>query len=361
MIRSRLGVWPPLPPGAYARARRRELPFPLDLADCRLFSRARHGLWAALQALGLERGDEVLVPAYHHGSEIETLVQLGLTCRFYGGDEDLAPDEAELESLLTPRVRALYLIHYLGFPQDAFRWRRWADDRGLLLVEDAAQAWLATSAGAPVGTLGDLSLFCLYKTFGLPDGAAILSRVPPRLDERRPGLGLGVLARRHAAWLMERSGILAAAGARLRRERAYEPLLDFALGDPHTPPSTATRFLLRRIADPRTAARRRANYGAILEELSEAVPAPFAVLPEGASPFALLFESEARDAVVHHFREHGIGAYPFWLAFHPATPSEAFPDIAARRQRAVALPVHQELTRAAVARIVTAARRMPRH
>jgi dTDP-4-amino-4,6-dideoxygalactose transaminase len=347
--------------GTSARGRRRALPFPLDQEDYRLFARARHGLWAALQALGLERGDEVLVPAYHHGSEIQALIELGLTCRFYAGDDGLAPDEAELESLITPSTRLLYVVHYLGFPQDASRWRGWADERGLLLVEDAAQAWLATSSGgAPVGAHGDLSLFCLYKTFGLPDGAAILSRVPPRVPERRSPLGVGVLARRHAAWLMERSGILAAAGAALRRERPYEPSLDFALGDPDTPPSTATRFLLPRIADPQAAARRRANYGALLEELSEAVPEPFADLPEGASPFAFLFESEDRDEVVRHFQELGIGAYPFWLAFHPATPTEDFPEIAARRGRAVALPVHQELTRAAVDRIVSAARSMPR-
>ena len=356
MIRSRLGVWPPLPPGAYVRRVRKELPFPLDRDECRLFSKARHGLWAGLQALGLSPGDEVLVPAYHHGSEIEALVQLGLTCRFYAGNEALAPDEAELESLCTPKVRALYLIHYLGFPQDAPRWRRWADDRGLLLVEDAAQAWLATSAGAPVGTDGDLSFFCLYKTVGLPDGAAILSRVPPQSPERSSGLGVSVLARRHAAWLMERSALLAAAGGRLRRERAYEPSLDFALGDPGTPPSGATRFLVRRIADPKVADERRANYAALLEELGEAVPAPFSSLHPGASPFAFLFETERRDDVIARFRERGIGAYPFWLAFHPATPVERFPEISARRQRAVALPVHQELTSAAIGRIAAAAR-----
>jgi hypothetical protein len=314
MMRSRLGVWPPLSPGVYARARRRELPFPLDRADCRLFSRARHGLWTALQALGLEPGDEVLVPAYHHGSEVETLVQLGLTCRFYAGDGSLAPDEAELESLRTPRTRALYLIHYLGFPQDASRWRRWADERALLLVEDAAQAWLASSAGTPVGTLGDLSLFCLYKTFGLPDGAAVLSRVPPQPPERRAALAVGVLTRRHAAWLMERSAILTAAGTSFRRERPYEPSADFALGDPGTPPSVATSLLLPRLAVSRAAARRRANYGALLQELGESVPEPFAMLPEGASPFAFVFESDHRDEVVAHFRRRGIGAYPFWLA-----------------------------------------------
>jgi perosamine synthetase len=354
---SRLGVWPPLPPGAYARRRRRQFPFPLDREDCRLFSRARHGLWAALQALGVEKGDEALVPAFHHGSEIETLVRLGLVCKFYGGGDGLVPDESELDSLRTPRTRALYLIHYNGFPQDALRWRRWADERGLFLVEDAAQAWLATSAGGdPVGGIGDVSLFCLYKTFGLPDGAAVLARVTPASPGRRPALGAGALVRRHASWLMERSALLASAGTGLRRERPYEPSLDFALGDPATAPTAATQFLLPRIADPGAAVRRHANYVALLGELREAVAAPFASVPEGASPFAFLFETDRREEVVRRFRAHGIGAYPFWLAFHPAAPADQFPDIAARRRKTVALPVHQELTQSAVRRLVTAAR-----
>ena len=259
--------WPPLPPGVYARRPRRELPFPLERDNCRLFSKARHGLWAALRTAGLEPGDEVLVPAFHHGSEIETLVQLGLVGRFYGGDESLAPDEAELESLLTPRVRALYLIHYNGFPQGATRWRHWADERGLLLVEDAAQAWLASSDGAAVGEAGDVSLFCLYKTFGLPDGAVVLARIPPAPVQRRSPLGAGTLVRRHASWAMERSAVLASAGRGLRRDQPYDPSLDFALGDPETPASAASRFLLPRIADPGAAARRRANYGALLREV----------------------------------------------------------------------------------------------
>ena len=352
---SRLGVWPPLPPGVYARRPRRKLPFPLERDNCRLFSKARHGLWAALRTAGLEPGDEVLVPAFHHGSEIETLVQLGLVGRFYGGDESLAPDEAELESLLTPRVRARYLNHYNGFPQDATRWRHWADERGLLLVEDAAQAWLASSDGAAVGEAGDVSLFCLYKTFGLPDGAVVLARIPPAPVQRRSPLGAGTLVRRHASWAMERSAVLASAGRGLRRDQPYDPSLDFALGDPETPASAASRFLLPRIADRGAAARRRANYGALLREVGEAVSAPFASVPEGASPFAFLFETDDREEIVGRFRAHGIGAYPFWLAFHPATPADQFPDIARRRSRTVALPVHQELTQSGVDRIAAAA------
>jgi dTDP-4-amino-4,6-dideoxygalactose transaminase/CelD/BcsL family acetyltransferase involved in cellulose biosynthesis len=357
MRRSRVGVWPPLPIGAYTRRPGDEPPFPLDEEGCRLFARARHGLWHALPALGIEPGDEILVPAYHHGSEIEVLVRLGVLCRFYTGDEMLAPDEEELDSLLTPRVRALLVIHYLGFPQDPARWRQWCNDRGLLLIEDAAQAWLAASDGVPVGTLGDVSLFCLYKTFGLPDGAAVLSRLPPPPLEGRHALNAGALARRHMASVMARSRLLTTLAESLRRERRYDPEVDFALGEPNVLPSAATFFLLPRIADRRAAARRRANYSSLLEELGDRVSPPFAAVSPGASPFAFPLESDRPEKLIERLEEQSIGSFPLWSAFHPAAPADRIPEIAARRQRTVALPVHQELAPADVERIVAAVRK----
>ena len=173
MSRRWMSVWPPLAPDAYVRRPLDRLPFPLQDARYRLYARARQGIWQGATALGVGHGDEVLAPAYHHGSEIEALLRTGAQCRFYDSSEDLSPRQEQLEAMLGPRVRALLLIHYLGFPQDAPRWRRWCDERGLLLIEDAAQAWLATSGGRPVGSLGDLAVFCLYKTFGIPEGAAV--------------------------------------------------------------------------------------------------------------------------------------------------------------------------------------------
>ena len=66
----RLGVMPPLSLGVYARPPADRIPFPIDEPGCVLFERARHGLWHGLRALSLAGDDEVLVPAYHHGSEI---------------------------------------------------------------------------------------------------------------------------------------------------------------------------------------------------------------------------------------------------------------------------------------------------
>jgi len=353
----RLAVWPPLPLHVYLRRSRSSLPFPLDRPGCVLFARGRQALFHGLRALGLASGDEVLAPAYHHGSEIEALSRAGLRCRFYGGLPTLEPDEEELSRLLTPRIRALHLIHYLGFPQDGPRWRRWCDEHGLLLIEDCAQAWLAESGGRPVGSDGDLSIFCLYKTFGLPLGAALLTRVPVPGPTRRSGAGLGTVSRRHAAWLAARSSPLAALARRLERGEPYDPASDFALGDPDVAPFSSLRFLLPRVADTGAAGRRRANFSRLLRDLAAHVPSPFTELPAGAVPFGFPIESGRRGALVARLAGQGVHAGALWSLPHPALPAGRFPYAGELRRRLALLPVHQELAAADLELIAAAARR----
>jgi dTDP-4-amino-4,6-dideoxygalactose transaminase len=355
MMVSRLGVWPPLSLGVYAWPAADRIPFPLNEPGCALFERGRHALWHGLRALHLGAGDEVLVPAYHHGSEIEALIRAGLTCRFYEGTEALAPHEPELQALLGPRTRALYLIHYLGFAQDAPRWRRWCKERGIFLIEDAAQAFLASVDGLPLGSFGDVAIFCLYKTFGLPDGGALLSSASPAAAAGSSPNGIGRMARRHLAWGLERSPLLAELASRFERSARYSAEQDFALGDPNAPPSAATLRLLRRM-DPGAAARRRANYRRLLDEFGDLVPAPFATLPDGASPFAFPMASEDKSTLLARLAIRGVRGLDFWSVPHPALPAAGFAGAAARRARTVCLPVHQELRHTDVERIARAVR-----
>jgi dTDP-4-amino-4,6-dideoxygalactose transaminase len=304
-----------------------------------------------VRAIGLEGGDEVLVPAYHHGSEVEALLRAGLTCRFYDATETLAPDEDELESLLGPRVRGLQLTHYLGFAQDAARWRKWCDERQLLLIEDAAQAWLASEDGGPVGSVGDLAIFCFYKTVGVPDGGALITRTPPAAHRARRRIGARPLTRRHAAWLAGRWRHLGGVASG-RRERPFDAAEDVALGDPHSAPAVATSFLLPRLVDADIAARRRAHYQLLLDELGASVPEPFRRLRDGAAPLACPLEADDKPALLERLRDSNVQALDFWSVPHPALPVDRFPAAAARRARTVALPVHQELRPADLERVV---------
>jgi dTDP-4-amino-4,6-dideoxygalactose transaminase len=352
---SQLGVWPPLPPGVYLRHPAPVLPFPLQEPGCRLFRKARHALFEGVRALGLEPGDEVLMPAYHHGSEVEALIRAGVGCRFYDPTSALEPDADELDALLGPRVRALYLIHYLGFPQDAPGWLAWCRQRGLMLIEDAAQAWLGSIAGRPLGSFGDLAIFCLYKTVGVPDGAALLSVRPAAPSSDGHPLGTYKLARRHGAWLISRSGLLATVGVHL--EGGWlPPQQELALGDTTAPPFSATGPLLRRLLKPDPRTSRQQNYRLLLEELADLTPTAFARLPAGAAPFAFPIQSDDKAGLLQRLQRHGISPLNLWAFPHPALPAERFPQAAELRSRLVGLPVHQELRSRDLERIVRAAR-----
>ena len=335
-----LDSWPTLPPGAWVRPPRRSMPFPLEAEGVRVFSRARHGLWHGVRALGLRPGDEILVPAYHHGSEVEALTRSDLECRFYDGWSRLEPIEEELERLVGERTRALYLIHYLGFPQDVGTWRRWADERGLLLIEDAAQAWLAETAEGPVGSLGDLAVFCLYKTYGVPDGAAAIAKVDLPTPEAPAGGGVVRAGKRHAVWLAGRwPGPVPGPRGRGR----YDPERDFALGDPGTGASRVSLGLLQRLADPATAEDRRRRFATLASALGDLLPEPFRDRLPGASPYVFPIEVDHREAAIAALEAAGVRAMNLWSVPHPALPDEGFPRAAALRRRVIGLPVHQEI------------------
>jgi dTDP-4-amino-4,6-dideoxygalactose transaminase len=349
----------PLPLSIWLRRPARRLPFPLGESGCRLFRRARHGLWLALLGAGVRNGDEALVPAYHHGSEIQALLAAGLVCRFYDATETLEPDDAELERLLTPRTRALHLIHYLGFPQGARRWRRWCDERGLLLIEDAAQSWLAAADGRPVGSDGDIALYCLYKAFGVPDGGVVVSRRPWPATFGKPALGVTGLGLAHGLSLARASRLLSRIAARARVRPRYDIQAEIALGDPRSGPSRATLLALPRVADPSAAQRRLRNYRWLLTRLGAIVPAAFRHPREGAAPFIFPVQTARKAELLAHLRALGIRAYDLWPEPHPALAHDGFARAAALRAELVGLPVHHELRTEDLERIVAAMEARP--
>jgi dTDP-4-amino-4,6-dideoxygalactose transaminase len=359
MTPTRLRMWPPLPPGVYLR-RPAPPPFPLGTPGSLLLRKARQALYFGIQGLDLQAGDEILMPAYHHGSEVEAFRRRELTCRFYDLDPTLAPDVHWLDKLIGPRTRALYLIHYLGFPQDAPAWRRWCRERGLFLIEDVAQGWLASVDGRPLGSFGDMAIFSFYKAVGVPEGGALVSSRPVTA-EVQGGRGVSVqilrqLASRHEAWLTSKS-LLAARLRDRSRARWVPSARSFRLGKVHAALSPAIPYLLPRLVEPDPAARRRRNYRQLLAELAGRVPPPLAVLPDGASPYFFPIQTADKPGLLALLEEQQIDAVDFWALAHPSLPAVAFPVSAQLRASVVGVPVHQELRSRDLERIAAVLRR----
>jgi hypothetical protein len=86
----------------------------------------------------------------------------------------------------------LYVIHYLGWPQPLAEFKEICDRRAMLLVEDCALSLLSEPDGQPLGSVGDWSIFCLYKTLPVPNGALLVQNAMPlggldRLRLRKAG------------------------------------------------------------------------------------------------------------------------------------------------------------------------------
>lgn len=345
MTGPRISVRPSLPFSVYRAKPPSVLPWPLQEEGCRLYARARHGIWHGLRALELGPGDELLVPAYHHGSEVEAIVQAGIGCRFYETPVDLAPDADELERILRahPKIKGLFLVHYLGLPQDSARWRRWCDERDLLLIDDAAQGFRAVDNGTPVGSVGDLAVFCIYKTYGVIDGAAMICARPPEPPDVKAPARAAQTIRRNLATIAQRSAPVARLRARLSRGGTYSIARDFGLGTPDSAPARSTRALLARAMSVDAAALRRENYRYLLERLEEFVPPAWCSLPEGASPFCFPVATADKPRVWRELVSEGVIALNLWSVPHPLLEEDSFPHAARLRREVIGLPLHQGL------------------
>jgi perosamine synthetase len=120
-------------------------------------------LHLALFALGIGRGDEVIVPSLSFIATANAVWQCGATPVFADIDaRTYNLDPAAAERAITPRTKAIMPVHQVGLPADMDAFLELGRRYGLEIVEDAACAIGATYRGRPVGSLGPVACFSLH-------------------------------------------------------------------------------------------------------------------------------------------------------------------------------------------------------
>jgi dTDP-3-amino-3,4,6-trideoxy-alpha-D-glucose transaminase len=133
----------------------------------------------ALRALGIGPGAEVIIPAHTFVATWLAVMAVGATpvpCEPAPGTYNISA--AMVARLLTPRTRAVIAVHLYGHPADPSALADLCRDRGLVLIEDAAQAHGATHQGRPMGSFGQIGCFSFYPTKNLGalgDGGAVVT------------------------------------------------------------------------------------------------------------------------------------------------------------------------------------------
>ena len=323
----------------------------------------RGALHLAARVLGLE-GREVLVPAYHHGVEVDALLAAGAHPAFYAVGTRWTVDVEDLERRIGPRTGGLLLTHFAGFPGPVQQLRSLADRHGLVLIEDCAQALLSMDGESPVGSTGDAAVFSLRKTLPVPHGGALVfngargyqlpplatppagptlralwARVLLRGEFRLPGQG-GAL-RGLGRWFSRhfRTGRPRAGGQGRRIDRRQ-----LELG-----PSPLVARIARAHDLARVVERRRRNFFHLLGALRGVAPPLVSELPSGVCPLFYPLWVPDREEALARLRVDNVEANAGWRSFHPRCDGTEFPEATRLREHVLELPCHQDLGPAHVA------------
>jgi dTDP-4-amino-4,6-dideoxygalactose transaminase len=142
-----------------------------------------HSCTAALEMaallLDLQPGDEVILPSYTFVSTASAFALRGAVPVFVDIREDtLNIDERLIEAAITPRTRAICVVHYAGVACEMDVIMEIALRNNLKVVEDAAQAIMSTYKGRPLGTIGDFGALSFHETKNIisGEGGALLCR-----------------------------------------------------------------------------------------------------------------------------------------------------------------------------------------
>ena len=289
-------------------------------------------------------GDEVIMPSFTFTSTANAVALRGAIPVFIDIRADtLNLDERLIEAAITPRTRAICVVHYAGVAADMDTIMEIAQRRGLVVIEDAAQAMHASWKGQPLGSFGDFSAFSFHETKNIIAGEG------------------GALAVRDRA-AAERAEIIWEKGTnRAQFQRGEVSKYTWVdIGSSYLPSEMTAAFLLAQLeAGPSITTARLAawnRYHAAFAGLEQAgslrrpvVPAP--CTHNGHIYYILAPDAAARDRALVGLKERGVSAVMHYVPLHSSPaglrlgradgPLPLTDTLAARLIR---LPMHPQLT-----------------
>jgi len=343
--------------------------FPFNVPGGTWTFSGRVALYHGLASLDLPRGSTILVPAYHQGVEIDTLLAAGYKVRYYRVTERLVVDLEDIERRLDRTVSALYLIHYFGFAQPLESVRLFCDARRLRLIEDCALSLFSRDNETWLGSVGDLALFSVYKLLPLPHGGFLVTKNGNRAATLRPAPRDSTFAQSldllhnglHASrwWQIERQ--LTRASHWIKRAIRWDRARTISSGGARWDPrllaygASAWSLWLMRFMDPREiVARRRRNFARLASHLRGHLPLPFLDTPPGVCPLFMPVMVPDKPRFQQELNGLGVQSVDLWDAPHPTCPPDLADEVSSWRRHCLELPIHQELSPDDIDRIAEA-------
>lgn len=332
------------------------------------FYQGRVALWHLCKLWQLREGDEILMPAYNCGTEVDPFLAYGAQVRLYRVDENACIDYDDVKNRCTARTKIFYITHYFGWPQAVKEIYQWCNQRGIHVLEDCAMSLFSYSDEGQLGTLADAAIFSFRKFLPVPDGAAltikkpvdgntILSCPPPAIQTIR---NLFPFAKSTVLSLLDKARCYSF----LRRRKLQSCSFEMQQNDSAQglkPDMPADYYFDKRIqnwsiskisldilcrTDPETVInRRRDNYLCLVEMIKKIprVKLLFNNLDTGVCPLGLVVLVSPRSAIARSLNAFGIAAFPWWEGYHKDCDWHDFPESRFLKDNALYLPINQTM------------------
>lgn len=347
------------------------MPAPLDRPTTEFYFRASNAIWNGIKLLKLSPDDEILFPSYHCGIELDVLLKAGLKVKYYTVGRDTRISMASIRENIGGKTKGIFVIHYFGFPQDLSSIAELCRAKRLYLIEDCSHGLYSRDGDAPLGTVGDLAVFSMWKMVPIPFGGALVVNRPgfPRPERPAPPSRyetiriLKKLFEIHAmnSGLYEsfvwKSMIRPLAYTIRRANRTLSddkwsqkeigvPEFSTERGDWGIPP--ISRWMLSKTNE-RTIVRKRRDYFERLLDLTQKGKGLLPLLtdlPKGVCPtyFPVIVRDPAAFVKFMKDRKFEVIRFWFWNESEFRFPKEEYPDAVFLKSHTIILPVHHYLS-----------------
>jgi dTDP-4-amino-4,6-dideoxygalactose transaminase len=342
--------------GPFTKSCQKLLEEMLSVPRVLLTTSCTHALEMSALLLGIQPGDEVVVPSFTFVSTVNAFVLRGARPVFADIRPDtLNLDEQQLPRLITPRTRVVAPVHYAGVGCDLDVICRVATEHGVVVVEDNAHGLFGKFRGRSLGSFGALATQSFHETknFSCGEGGALVINDPQYL---------------------ERAEILREKGT--NRSRFFRGQVDkyswVDLGSSYVLSDLLAALLLAQLEErQQIQARRRRiweTYAEGLEDWSRATGVRLPTVPPDCEQayhmFYLLMPTlEQRQLLIAHLKQRGIVSVFHYLPLHLSEMGRRFggragdcPITEAVSDRLLRLPFYTELTEADQERVIEAVR-----
>ncbi|MDX2002587.1 MAG: dTDP-4-amino-4,6-dideoxygalactose transaminase [Chitinophagales bacterium] len=258
--------------------------------------------------LNIQPGDEVIIPSYTFVSTANAFVLRGAKIVFAdSGSENPNIDPAKIEQLISPKTKAIVVVHYAGIACDMDRIMSIAQKHKLVVVEDAAQAIDSFYHGKPLGSIGQLAAFSFHETKNVISGEG------------------GALAINDESYT-KRAEIIREKGT--NRSAFFRGEVDkynwVDIGSSFLPSEIIAAFLFAQLENIEMIQTKRKKLWNIYHDLFQPLPKKGVQLPHipayaslNAHMYYLVCaDIDERDALIKHLKDNGIYAVFHYLSLH---------------------------------------------